>query len=129
MNTGLINSLPTTVQVLSFTDKLLILISQPPNSGRYTHWVHVPLSTSSPERAPQDSTMSLLPRTDLTATTLLGGTKREEEVMGQTLATVLASAVLAKRPREERVLVLGLGMEGLGEAGFGELVGLVLDCL
>lgn len=73
--------------------------------------------------------MSLLPRTDLTATTLLGGTKREEEVVGQTLATVIASAILAKQPREERALVLGLGVEGLSGPGFGEVVGLVLDCI
>ncbi|KXL50320.1 hypothetical protein M433DRAFT_432758 [Acidomyces richmondensis BFW] len=110
--TGFVNSLLTTIEVLSFTDKLLILISQPPSSGRYIHWVHVPMSTSSPEHAPQDPMMSLLPRTDLTATTLLGGTKREEEVVGQTLATVIASAILAKQPREERALVLGLGVEG-----------------
>lgn len=74
----------------------------------------------------------LLPRSDLTATTVLGGTKREEEVIGQTLGTTVASAVLMKRPSEERLLVLGLGLEdaaSMNRTVFEEIVGLVLDCL
>ena len=77
---------------------------------------------------------SLLPRSDLTATTVLGGTKREDEVLGQTLATTVASALLMKRPSEERMLVLGLGLQGLSANGmasdaFEEVVGLVLGVL
>lgn len=74
----------------------------------------------------------LLPRSDLTATTVLGGTKRDDEVVGQTLATTIASAVLMKRPREERLLVLGLGLqsaESIRRKGYEDIVGLVLDCL
>ena len=71
---------------------------------------------------------SLLPRSDLTATTVLGGTKRDDEVVGQTLATTLASAILMKRPREERMLVLGMG-GGMGSEGFEETMGLVLGLL
>ena len=80
--------------------------------------------------APTDN--SLLPRMDLTATTVLGGTKREDEVIGQTLATTIASAILMKRPGEERMLVLGCGLEGVGEMGreeFEEVIGLVLGVL
>lgn len=81
-----------------------------------------------------DADTSLLPRADLTATTVLGGTKREDEVVGQTLATTIASAILMKRPREERMLVLGFGLQGLSEDemgmdGFEEIVGLVLGVL
>lgn len=68
----------------------------------------------------------------LTATTVLGGTKRDEEVVGQTLATTIASAVLMKRPAEERMLVIGIGIKGLGGFGreqFNEIVGLVLEVL
>ena len=61
---------------------------------------------------------------------MLGGTKREDEVIGQTLATTIASAILVKRPREERMLVLGFGLQGIaGRDGFEEVVGLVLDVL
>lgn len=71
-----------------------------------------------------------MPRTDLTATTVLGGTKREDEAVGQTLATMLASQILVKRPSEERMLVLGLGPLGtMGSAGLGDLVGLCLGVL
>lgn len=85
--------------------------------------------------APADSTdTSLLPRGDLTATTVLGGTKREDEVIGQTLATIIASAILTKRASEERLLVLGLGLQGLGEDGLGrtdfeQVIGLVLGVI
>ena len=61
-----------------------------------------------------------------------GGTKREDEVMGMTLATTIASAILVKRSSESRMLVIGLGVKGLGSLGregFEEVVGLVLDCL
>lgn len=70
--------------------------------------------------------------THLTATTVLGGTKRDDEVVGQTLATTIGSAILMKRPQEERMLVLGLGLNGMGEMGraeFDAVVGLVFECL
>ncbi len=65
---------------------------------------------------------------------MLGGTKREEEALGQTLAAMLGSAILVKRPQEERMLVLGFGLQGLGEDGegnewFEEVVGLCLKVL
>ena len=79
-----------------------------------------------------DAENELLPMSHLTATTVLGGTKRDEEIVGQTLATTIASAVLIKRPAEERILVLGLGIKGLGSFGreqFNEVVGLILEVL
>jgi len=70
--------------------------------------------------------------THLTATTVLGGTKRDDEVVGQTLATTVGSAILMKRPQEERMLVLGLGLNAMAEMGraeFDAVVGLVFECL
>ena len=70
--------------------------------------------------------------THLTATTVLGGTKRDDEVVGQTLATTVGSAILMKRPQEERMLVLGLGLTAMAEMGrqeFDTVVGLVFECL
>ncbi|KAK4580249.1 hypothetical protein LTR86_000452 [Recurvomyces mirabilis] len=137
----LVSGHQTTITSINFTDKLLITISQ---AGRLSHWVHVPLATASADQiAPSsgnnssglgsvDPESALLPRSDLTATTVLGGTKREEEVVGQTLGTVIGSAVLMKRAGEQRLLVLGLGLVdtvGLGREGFEEVVGLVLDVL
>lgn len=86
-----------------------------------------PISSGSPEN-------DLLPMSHLTATTVLGGTKREDEIVGQTLAATVASAILMRRPSEERLLVLGLGIEnaseGLsGRAQFDEAIGLILQVL
>lgn len=136
-SSGVANDRLTTVSSISFTDKLLITVSQ---AGKLAHWVHVPLATAAADPmnpgnmnfSNSDPENALLPRSDLTATTVLGGTKREDEVVGQTLATTIASAVLMKRPNEERLLVLGLGLENAritGRQGFEEVVGLVLDCL
>ncbi len=141
---SVINDRLTTVTRISFADKLLLTIMPP--SGKLSHWVHVPLATSAnpldpsfttPSNAAAQDLNALLPRADLTATTVFGGTKRDEEVMGQTLATTLASAVLHKRPEEERLLVLGLGLQGLQndedederKDWFEEVVGLCLQVL
>lgn len=135
---GVANGRLTAISLISFSDKLLITISQ---SGKLAHWVHVPLAIASSDPMNPGLSFSnsstgpendLLPRSDLTATTVFGGTKREEEIIGQTLATTVASAVLMKRPSEERLLVVGLGLEeasGMGRVAFEEVVGLVLDCL
>ncbi|TKA76381.1 hypothetical protein B0A55_05261 [Friedmanniomyces simplex] len=143
---GYANNTLTTINRISFTDRLLMTISQGDRS--FSHWIHVPLAGASSSETvnpmgrntnyshsnldEDDGDVDLLPRSDLTATTLLGGTKREDEIVGQTLATMIGSAVLMKRPSEERLLVLGLGLQGVGEMGrqgFEEVVGLVLDCL
>ena len=130
-----INGTLTSVTSTSFADKLLLTITFSSSSGRpgtLAHWVHVPLATSSstlqdPSVAARSGGGDLLPRTDLTATTVLGGTKREDEAVGQTLATMLASQILVKRPGEERMLVLGLGPVGtMGASALGDLVGLCL---
>jgi len=137
-----INNTLTTAISYAFADKILITISCSAVGNKLAHWVHVPLASSTNlmepgfmSSAPADSTdTSLLPRGDLTATTVLGGTKREDEVIGQTLATIVASAILTKRASEERLLVLGLGLQGLGEDGLGrndfeQVIGLVLGVI
>lgn len=67
----------------------------------------------------------------LTATTILGGTIPEVEVLGQTLATQIASAVKTRDAREARMVVVGMGLEKSMSAReeFSELVGLVLNVL
>jgi len=128
----------TTVTRIYFSDKILVTVCQ---AGRLNHWVHVPLLNQAPsdssylnasvdldEQRP-DST--LLPLANLTATTVLGGTKPEFEVLGQTLATTLASAILMRTPEESRMLVLGVGLDraDTGRDGFEGLVGLCLDAI
>ena len=67
----------------------------------------------------------------LTATTILGGTIPELEVLGQTLATQIASAVKTRDSRETRMVVMGMGLEKSmsKREEFSELVGLVLNVL
>lgn len=133
---GIINDTVTDITSIGFADKILITISQ---AGRLSHWVHVPLSAASadpmnPGVLTSASENSLLPLSHLTATTILGGTKREDEVVGQTLATTIASAILMKKPTEERLLVLGLGIDSAAtsltnRSQFDEVIGLVLQVL
>ncbi|CZT23656.1 uncharacterized protein RCC_09370 [Ramularia collo-cygni] len=131
---GLIEDTLTEVSSTIFSDKIFITISQ---AGKLAHWVHVPLSTASADPmssgpvSSYDSENNLLPMSHLTATTVLGGTKRDEEVIGQTIATTIASAILMKRPHEERLLVLGVGLQSgmAGRTQFDEITGLVLEVL
>lgn len=134
---SLVDGIHTIVSSVNFADKILITISQ---SGKLAHWVHVPLANTATDPmttrplANSDSGNSLLPMSHLTATTILGGTKRDDETIGQTLATTIASAILMKQPQEERLLVLGLGLENsaeglVGRTQFDQIVSLVLDVL
>jgi len=136
--TSVVSNAQTTATLISFADKLLLTLTQPSSNTGTTHWLHVPMaSTSSDPFNPglfpsHDTENELLPMPHLTATTVLGGTKRDEEVVGQTLATTIASAILMKRPAEERMLVLGIGIKGpagFGREQFSEVVGLVLEVL
>lgn len=132
---GSVGGIPTQVQALNFADKLLITVSQ---VGRLNHWVHVPLAGGRPldsgflnPSSETDVDASLLPFAHLTATTVLGGTRPEYDVLGQTLATTLATAVLMRSPEESRMIVVGLGLEkaDAGKDAFDALVGLCLDCI
>jgi proteasome assembly chaperone 3 len=134
-SSGLVKDTPTTVTCTSFSDKILLTVSQ---AGKLAHWVHVPLATTSTDPMNpgmfhnHDTHNELLPMTHLTATTVLGGTRGNDEVVGQTLATTVGSALLMKRSQEERMLVLGLGINDMGEMGkseFDAVVGLILECL
>ena len=53
----------------------------------------------------------LLPLPSLTATTVLGANGTERDTLGQLFATQIASAITAKSPEEERLLVLGTGFK------------------
>jgi proteasome assembly chaperone 3 len=145
---GAVNEIETTVASIYFTDKILITITQ---SGRLAHWVHVSLDALSPTDSAnlpsttisydEDSPRSdLLPLSQLTATTVLGGMIPELDTLGQLCATQIASAIATKDPRERRMLVLGLGLEkdiakrtsGGSEGAreeFAEIVNLVLGVL
>ncbi len=73
----------------------------------------------------------LLPRSDLTASTILGGTIPERETLGRLLATQLATAILTRNPEENRTLVLGLGLKNANgdRQTFFDLIDLILRCL
>ncbi|KAF4556652.1 Hypothetical protein D9617_1g085300 [Elsinoe fawcettii] len=131
-----IGKIATTVTSISFTDKILVTVSQ---AGRINHWVHVPLARGAasemlslsqpPTYSGEGPDSSLLPMNELTATTVLGGTKEEFQLVGQTLATTVASAVLMRNGEERRTLVLGLGLvkADVDKTEFDGLVGLCLD--
>ncbi|KAF2710669.1 hypothetical protein K504DRAFT_500609 [Pleomassaria siparia CBS 279.74] len=128
----------TTATTVYFADKILVTVTQ---HGRLAHWVHVPLDISATDHSlttnpysDQDEDVpnsDLLPMHHLTATTVLGGTIPELEVLGQTLATQIASAIKTRDARETRMVVVGMGLDKsmCAREEFSELVGLVLGVL
>ncbi|OAL01693.1 hypothetical protein IQ06DRAFT_272470 [Phaeosphaeriaceae sp. SRC1lsM3a] len=128
----------TTATALSFADKILITVTQ---DGRLAHWVHVPLDIAATDasmasypyhdREDDDPVSDLLPMHHLTATTILGGTIPELEILGQTLATQIASAIKTRDERETRTVVLGMGLDKTmaQRDEFSELIGLVLEVI
>lgn len=78
-----------------------------------------------------DDPNALLPRSDLTASTILGGTISERQTVGQLLGTQIGTAILTKDPDENRTLVLGLGLKNLNNdrEAFFSIIDLVLQCL
>ncbi|CRG86237.1 proteasome assembly chaperone 3 [Talaromyces islandicus] len=131
---GTINGVLTDVQVISFSDRILVTISQ---HGRLAHWLHVPLENQNPgtdgshtfTNGYEDD--SLLPLSNLTATSLLGGHAHGHEITNQLLARQIGSAIATKTPNEKRVLVVGLGLDRshADRDTFFALVELVLQCI
>ncbi|KAF1835234.1 hypothetical protein BDW02DRAFT_578958 [Decorospora gaudefroyi] len=133
-----INSIETTATTVNFADKILITVAQ---NGRLAHWVHVPLDMAATDqsitsnayldRDEEDPNSDLLPMHHLTATTILGGTVADLDVLGQTLATQIASAIKTRDDRETRMVVVGMGLDKsmIGGKAFSELVGLVLGVI
>lgn len=98
--------------------------------------IHVALDPSSSgllseSHIQPDDDNALLPRPSLTPTSILGGTTPEREIIGQLLATQIASAILTKNSAEDRMLVLGLGLPRVGKdrETFFDIIDLVLKCL
>jgi proteasome assembly chaperone 3 len=116
-------------------------LSRPPPILTTFVQIHVPLDiaatdagmTSNPylDRDDDDPSSDLLPNHQLTATTILGGTVSGVDVLGQTLATQVASAIKTRDPRESRTVVVGTGLDKSmsGRNEFSELVGLVLEVI
>ncbi|KAI8943507.1 hypothetical protein NX059_001508 [Plenodomus lindquistii] len=131
-----IQGMDTTVTSVDFADKLLVTVTQ---NGRLAHWVHVPLDISATDghmtvnayvdHDDEQPNSDLLPMHHLTATTILGGTMAHLDVLGQTLATQVASAIKTRDERETRMVVLGMGLDKTMTArdNFTELMGLVLE--
>ncbi|KAL2007322.1 hypothetical protein VTN00DRAFT_8760 [Thermoascus crustaceus] len=130
---GIVNGVKTDVMSVSFSDKILVTISQ---KGRLAHWLHVPMENHNPgtdglHTLSDGNDDSLLPMTGLTATSLLGGHAPGHDTIGQLYARQIASAIAMKRPSEKRLLVIGLGLETV-EADrdvFFDIIDLVLQCI
>ncbi|KAG5952141.1 hypothetical protein E4U53_001507 [Claviceps sorghi] len=108
--TGTVNGIDTQVASLSFSDKILVTISQ---QGRLSQWIQVPLAESSAgvvEMTLPTSSHGLLPSTHLSPTTLLGGGGDDRETLGHLYAAQIASHISLKSPDDRRTLVLGLGL-------------------
>ncbi|KAF7550853.1 hypothetical protein G7Z17_g5437 [Cylindrodendrum hubeiense] len=107
---GLVNGVATEVTSTSFSDKILVTISQ---EGRLSQWIQVPLTGSSGgmvEMALPSMSKGLLSSTHLTPKTLLGGGGDERETVGQLYASQLASHLSLRSSDDRRTLVLGLGL-------------------
>ncbi|EAS27616.1 proteasome assembly chaperone 3 [Coccidioides immitis RS] len=130
---GVIGGVQTDVMAVSFSDKILVTISQ---NGRLAHWLHVPLENTNPGTSgyhtiPDEGDDSLLPLAELTATTVLGGRSGELESIGHLYACQIANAIATKNPSEKRLLVVGLGLDKLDadrDIFFG-IIDLVLRCI
>ncbi|KAI9697998.1 MAG: hypothetical protein M1836_004351 [Candelina mexicana] len=129
---GAIKGVKTDVMSISFADKIMVTITQ---GGRLAHWIHVPLDASNPsyseQHLPSDTEGSLLPMPHLTPTTILGGTVPERETMGQLYATQIATSIATKNPEENRMVVVGLGLDKIDgdRETFFDIIELVLQCL
>ena len=155
---GIVNGIQTDVVSVGFSDKILITISQ---RGRLTHWVsisksffffffclaerlcltddtqlHVPIENQNPGTGGlhtfSDATDDgLLPITNLTATTILGGHAPGQSTIGQLYARQIASAIAVKSPDEKRLLVVGMGLDtaDADRDVFFAIIDLVLQCL
>ncbi|KAL4999082.1 hypothetical protein BDV10DRAFT_61470 [Aspergillus recurvatus] len=132
-SSGDIKGVHTEVMTMKFSDKIMITVSQ---KGRIGHWLHVPLENKNPgtegqHRIPDSAGDGLLPLSNLTATSILGGRVPGHEIVGQLYARQIASVIVTKTPNENRLLVVGLGLE-TAEADrdvFFAVIDLVLQCI
>ncbi|KAJ9301339.1 hypothetical protein DTO271G3_1474 [Paecilomyces variotii] len=130
---GVINGVKTDVMSIGFADKILVTVSQ---KGKLAHWLHVPLENLNPgtdglHTISDGDDDSLLPMTNLTTTTILGGHAAGHDVVGQLYARQIASAIVMKNPNEKRLLVVGLGLDSAepDRDVFFAIVDLVLECI
>ncbi|KAJ5180232.1 hypothetical protein N7492_003442 [Penicillium capsulatum] len=130
---GMVAGVKTDVLVLSFSDKIVVTISQ---EGRLAHWLHVSMGSQNPgtdglHTFSEDPEDSLLPLSGLTATSILGGYAPGQDTVGQLLARQVATAIATKSPAEKRLLVVGLGLgnSGSDRDSFFAIVDLVLQCI
>ncbi|KAK4227116.1 hypothetical protein QBC38DRAFT_207163 [Podospora fimiseda] len=129
--TGLVGGVATEIESISFSDTIMIMISQ---GGRLAQWVQVPLSAPSSatvDMALPGAGLSALPSTHLTPSTLLGGGNESRDTLGHLHAGQIASQLALRDPDDKRTLLLGLGLEsaeGSGDAFF-DLLELVVQVL
>ncbi|EAT90790.1 hypothetical protein SNOG_01141 [Parastagonospora nodorum SN15] len=123
-----IKGLRTVATAVNFADKILITVHVPLDIAATDASV---TSNAYLDREEDDPSSDLLPMHHLTATTILGGTVPGLEILGQTLATQIASAIKTRDERETRIVVLGMGLDkSMASRGeFGALIGLVLEVI
>ena len=73
----------------------------------------------------------LLPLSELTATSILGGHALGQDTFGQLFARQIATAIAIKSPTEKRLLVVGLGLGTIdtNRDTFFAILDLVLQCI
>ncbi|KAL8905335.1 MAG: hypothetical protein Q9171_006709 [Xanthocarpia ochracea] len=130
---GYIDGILTDVMYSSFSDKIMVTITQ---RGRLAQWINVPLDVSSPSATDQylpsaTGDDSLLPMIHLTPKTLLGGATQERETLGQLYAAQIASLIASENPQEKRTVVIGLGLSKAeaSREDFYNTIDLVRKCL
>ncbi|KAK1833329.1 hypothetical protein QBC39DRAFT_346531 [Podospora conica] len=127
---GLVDGIETEITKTSFSDKILITLSQ---GGRLAQWIQVPLSESSAANMemPIPALSSDLPSVHLTPRTLIGGGNEDRETLGQLFASQIGSFITLQNPQEERTLLLGLGLEKATSTreGFFDVIELVQKVL
>ena len=125
-----INGIKTDVMSISFSDKIMIIITQ---NGRVAQWVTVPLLSDNPTatdpyfQTSNSDDDALLPSTRFQPRVLLGAGGSEREMIGQLYASQIAHAITTKNLGEERPLMLGLGLAKVesGREVFLQIVELV----